>query len=146
MLPPFPSNTKEQIRQMIDYDGRQVTFYVVESVSGCYLCDLDPISQTSTDSYCPICSGQYWIETYSGWDVTAHVTWGKHDSKQWETGGMIDNGDCTVKFIFSGWMQDIIDDTKYVIVDDREMNIVNVILRGVPEINRVLVNLKEKEA
>lgn len=145
-LPLFPANTKDTIREMIDMIGRDVTFYTKASVSGCYACSLDPFTDTSTDSFCPVCSGQYWIPTYSGWDVKAHVTWGVLDNQQWQTGGMIDNGECTVKFIYSGWMEPIIHDAEYVIVDNRIMDVQpGIILRGVPEINRVIVKLKEKE-
>lgn len=145
-LPLFPSNTKDLIEQMILTDGRPVTFYTA-TYSGCPICSLDPISDTSVDSFCPVCSGAYWIPTYSGWDVVAHVTWGTLDNKGWETGGMIDNGECTVKFIYSGYMQDIINEAEYVLVDNRTMDVQpGIILRGVPEINRIIVKLKEKEA
>src|SRR5689334_15173581 len=105
MLPTFPNDYVDQIRQMIEIDGRLVSF-VVATLSGCPVCSLDPISNTSTDSFCPTCSGQYWIPTYSGWDIKAHVTWGVLDDQSWATGGMIDNGACTVKFMWSGWMDD----------------------------------------
>lgn len=131
---------------MINMDGRPVTFYVVASVSGCPSCELDPVTQTSTDSYCPVCSGVYWIPTYSGWGVVAHVTWGQLDRQAWETGGMLDNGECTVKFIYSGYMEPIIHDAAYVVVDDRIMDVQpGIILRGVPQKNRVIVKLKERE-
>ncbi len=145
MLAPFPTNTKQLIEEMIQQDGREITFYTA-TYSGCSVCSLDPISDTSTDSFCPTCSGLYWIPTYSGWSTIAHVTWGVLDNKGWESGGMLDNGDCTVKFIYSGYMQDIIDNTEYVVVDDREMDVQpGTIFRGVPDINRVIVKLKEKE-
>lgn len=146
-LTPFPANTKDLIEEMISYDGREVTFYIVATLSGCPDCNLDPVSDTSTDSFCPTCSGVYWIPTYSGWNTIAHVTWGTLDNKNWETGGMLDDGNCQVKFIYSGWMQDIIDNAEYVVVDDRVMDVQpGIILRGVPEINRVIVKLKEKES
>jgi hypothetical protein len=144
-LPPFPTTTRDQINEMIQMDGREVSFYVIDTISGCWLCSLDPITNTSTDSYCPVCSGEYWLETFSGWDVTAHVTWGKSESKSWETGGMLDNGDCTVKFIYSGGYEEIVHSSQFVIVDHREMDVDKIILRGVPEINRIIVSLKEKE-
>ncbi len=146
MLPLFPSNTKDLIEEMIMMDGREVTFYTA-TYSGCSDCSLDPVSNTSVDSFCPTCSGEYWIPTYSGWDTIAHVTWGILDNKNWVTGGMLDDGTCTVKFIYSGWMQEIIDNAQYVVVDERVMDVQpGIILRGVPEINRVIVKLKEKEA
>lgn len=149
MIPAFPppTTTRAIITEIINQDGRQVTFGIPVAASGCYNCDLDPISNTSINSYCPVCSGQYWIHTYSGWDVTAHVTWGRSEEKDWQTGGMIDNGDCQVKFMYSGWMQEILDNAEYVVVDDRIMSPIpgGIILRGVPEINRVIVKLREKE-
>jgi hypothetical protein len=145
MVIPFPTNTRTQIEAIINEDGRPVTFYVVESVEACDVCSLGPISETSTDSFCPSCSGEYWLPTYSGWAVTAHVTWGKHDEKAWETGGMIDNGECSVKFMHTSSAEEIVHSSQYVIVDDRTMDISKIILRGVPEVNRIIVVLKERE-
>lgn len=145
MLPLFPSDTRDQIEQIIDMIGRTVTFYGVESLSGCQYCSLDPITDTSTDSYCPVCSGNYWIAVYSGWDVTAHVTWGKTEDKAWMTGGMIDNGDIMVKVMHTPEAEETVLNAEYVVVDGRELDIKNITIRGVPEVNRILVNLKEKE-
>ncbi len=146
MLPAFPTNTRELIEQMINYDGRDVTIYTVETVSGCALCNLDPFSDTSTDSYCPSCSGLYWIPTYSGWTTTAHVTWGRSEDKAWETGGMIDNGECSVKIMHSQEAEDLVYNAAFIVVDGREMNVQpGIILRGVPQVNRIIVNLREKE-
>lgn len=145
MIAPFPSNTRDVINDIINEDGRPVSFFVVDTVTACPACTLDPVSDTSTDSFCPTCSGMYWIYTYSGWEVVAHVTWGKSESRAWETGGMLDNGDCTVKFIYSGGYEDIVHSSQYVIVDGREMDVERIILRGVPEVNRIIVSLKEKE-
>lgn len=145
MLPLFPDNTREIITDIIDMIGRDVTFYVVTSISGCSLCSLDPVSNTSTDSFCPTCSGEYWIPTYSGWVTTAHVTWGRSEDKQWVTGGMVDDGTVTAKFMHTADAEEIVHNAKYVIVDDREMDVVDIILRGVPAVNRIIVKLKEKE-
>lgn len=146
MLPAFPSNTREQIEQMILMDGRTVTFYVIDTLSGCSLCSLDPITNTSTDSFCPTCSGDYWIPTYSGWDVTAHVTWGRSESRAWETGGMLDNGDCTVKYMHTPSGEYMALNAEYVMVDGRKMDIQpGITLRGIPDVNRIIVHLKEEE-
>jgi hypothetical protein len=145
MIAPFPQGTREIINSMINEVGREVTFYVVESLAFCSVCDLDPITNTSIDSYCTTCSGEYWIPTFSGWNVTAHVTWGKSENRAWDTGGMLDNGDCTVKFIYSGGYEEIVHSSKYAIVDNREMDVEKIILRGIPEVNRIIVSLKEKE-
>ena len=144
-IAPFPNNTRQQIEEMIEQDGRPVTFYIVESTTECPMCSLDPISNTSTDSFCPTCSGEYWIPVYSGWTITAHVTWGKADNRAWETGGMLDNGDCSVKFMYSGAYQNFVEISEYAIIDSRIMDVQRVIPRGVPEINRLIVELKERE-
>lgn len=144
-LPPFPANTRQLIEEMISYDGRDVTFYIITTVSGCDSCNLDPLTNTSVDSYCATCSGMYWIPFYSGWTVTAHVTWGRSEDIQWVTGGMIDNGECQVKFMHTDEAERVVFSSQWVDVDGREMDIDRIILRGVPEINRILVKLKEKE-
>jgi len=145
MLPPFPDNTRELIEEMIGMDGRPVTFYVVDSITSCPICNLDPITNTSTDSFCIICSGEYWIPTYSGATMSGHVTWGKMENRAWETGGMLDNGDCTVKVMHTDEREEIIHSSKFVIVDEREMDVSRIVLRGIPVVNRIIVVLKEKE-
>lgn len=144
----FPTNTREQIEFMIGQDGRDVTFYVIDTLSGCYACSLDPTTNTSTDSFCPVCHGVYWIPTYSGITVSGHVTWGRADSLQWPTGGMVNNGDCQVKVMYSGGQTELLYSAEYVMVDDRKMNVQpnGVIPRGVPEVNRVIFILQEEEA
>jgi len=147
MIPAFPTNTRAIITEIINQDGRQVTFNVLATASGCYNCDLDPVSNTSIDSYCPVCSGQYWINTYSGWTTVAHVTWGRSEEKDWQTGGMIDNGECQVKFMHTPEAEDVVYRAEYVVVDQRIMQPLpgGIILRGVPEVNRIIVRLREKE-
>lgn len=145
MLPLWPSNTRPQIEEIIGMIGRNVTFYTVASQEACPFCVLDPITNTSTDSYCPTCSGDYWINIYSGWTVLAHVTWGQSESKNWMTGGMLDDGTCQVKVMHTPSGEGIIYSSQWVDVDGREMDIERITLRGVPEVNRILVRVKEKE-
>lgn len=145
MLPQFPLNTRQFIQEMIDQIGRPVEFYNIVTVSGCPDCDYDPVAETSTDSFCPTCSGEYWIATYSGLQLDAHISYGEIDNKAWMTGGIIDNGIITAKVMHSGWIEEYINETEYVTIEDREYDIVNVDIRGVPEVNRIIIKLKEKE-
>lgn len=145
LIAPFPANTRQYVEAIINQIARDVTFYIVDTLSGCSLCSLDPISNTSTDSFCPLCSGEYWIPTYSGATMSGYVKWGQSEHKDWETGGKIDNGDCIITVLHTAERESIIYSSEYVIVDDREMNFKDIILRGVPQINRILVVLKEKE-
>ena len=142
---PAPAVTKEIITAIIHEIGRDVLFFYPTSLSGCNLCSLDPVTNTSTDSFCPLCNGEYWIPTFSGVTMSGKVTWGKSELKGWETGGLVDTGDCQVTVIHSDYVEDIIFSSEYVVVDNRELNVKDIILRGVPSVNRILVVLKEKE-
>lgn len=139
----WPSGTREQIEDMIEAIGRNVIFQI-PTVSGCSLCDLDPITNTSVNSFCPVCSGTYWISTYSGYTVKAHVTWKFADKNDWQTGGYTFVGDGIIKVMYSGVTMSAIDNADYVIVDDKTVNIEKITLLGVPSINRVILDFKER--
>lgn len=140
----FPSNTKQTISDIINADGRDVVFYTYSSYA-CSACSLDPITNTSTDSFCLVCSGLYWIPVYSGHTYKAHVTWKFADYKDWSTGGWVFVGDGIVKVLLSGNIMDVINSTKYVVVDNKQVTIEKITLLGVPEVNRVVLDFKEKE-
>src|SRR5690349_21577545 len=140
----WPAGTRDVIEEIINAIGRDVTF-VTSTLSGCYNCDLDPVTDTSTDSFCPICSGLYWIPTYSGHDITAHVTWKFSDKQDWQTGGMTFLGDGIVKVMYSGPYMDIIEETDYMVVDGSQVNIEKVTLLGVPSVNRIILDFKERQ-
>ena len=142
----WPSNTDDTISDIIDAIGRQVTFYVYSSypcpASGCYL---DPVTGESTNSFCTTCSGDYWIKVYSGVDVQAHVTWKYADYNNWQTGGYVFHGDGIIKVMLENDTLDLLDNTAYIGVDDKQVNIEKITLRGVPSPNRVIIDFKEKE-
>ena len=142
----FPTNTKQLITEMIDTIGREVIFYTISSypctASTCYL---DPVNNTSTNSFCPVCSGKFWIAAYSGTMRKAHVTWKFADLKQWETGGWNFVGDGIIKVMYSGNIMDIIDSTDYILVDDKKVNIDKITVLGVPSLNRIIIDFKERE-
>ena len=139
----FPSGTRDTIENIINAIGRPVTF-VTSTVSGCYNCSLDPVTDTSTDSFCAVCSGVYWIHTWSGYDITAHITWKFADKDDWTTGGLTFLGDGIVKIMYSGPYMDIVDSTDYIVVDGKQANIEKVTLLGVPSINRIILDFKER--
>ncbi len=124
---------------------RPISFEYVASISGCSVCSLDPITDTSTDSFCPTCSGVYWIKTISGVDIKAHVTWKSADGLDWYSGGQQFVGDCLVKVIYNAYNFTIIDNSDGVFVDDRDMQISKVNLLGAPTINRITLSLKERD-
>lgn len=123
---------------------RPVSFEYVIAISGCYECSLDPVTDTSTDSFCPICSGSYWIKLTSGININAHVTWANADSLNWYSAGQQLDGDCAVKVIYNSENYGVILNSEGVIVDDRNMQIKKVKLLGAPTVNRISLSLKER--
>ena len=107
-------------------------------------CSLDPITDTGTNSFCVTCSGLYWIPVFSNYSVNAHITWGNADQLNWVTGGQLIDGDCRVQVKYTSELITELDRTDYVIVDEKNFEINSKIYRGVPELNRVLIDLIEK--
>jgi hypothetical protein len=140
----WPEGTKEIIEEIIGQIGREVEFVQV-TYSSCPACMLDPITNTSTNSFCDVCSGLYWIPLFSGVTISAHVTWKPSDILQWESGGQMFTGDCLVKVMYTDGNYQIVNEAKYLVVDGKELNVINITLLGVPSINRILIETKEKE-
>lgn len=139
----WPSGTRQTIENIIEAIGRNVTFYS-STLSGCYNCSLDPVTDTSTNSFCTVCSGIYWIPTWSGNDIKAHVTWKFADQDEFTTGGRVFLGDGIIKIMYSGPYMDIVNSAEYVAVDGKQVNIQKVTLLGVPSINRIVLDFKER--
>jgi hypothetical protein len=125
--------------------GRDTLWYVTISSYPCPLCDLDPVSNTSTDSFCNTCGGDYWIPVQSGILISGHVTWGHSELLNWQNGGKLDDGECRVQVKYDPDNLYAVDNADYVIVDEKKMNIKKRVLRGVQNINRILVDLIEEE-
>ena len=81
--------------------GRLVTVVVPAVTAACTVCSLDPVTGLSTDSFCPVCSGSYWITAYSNYTMSGHITWYPMDSLDWRTGGQIFNGDVRVQVAYT---------------------------------------------
>jgi hypothetical protein len=128
-----------------DAIGREVTFYVVASSVPCSICSLDPVTNESTNSFCPICSGTYFIPTYSGVSLNAHITWGGTDQLQWQTGGQLFDGDCRLQIKYTPSNVLVVENSKWVDVDGKRLAQSKVHLRGVKELNRILVDLIQDE-
>lgn len=149
MLPILPKSLiKDQIEEIItNSTGRDVSIFYVYSSYACPNPDdsYDPINDTSTDSFCPTCSGNWWIDTYSGVTWSGHVTW-KYDYKnEFETGGRVFIGDVQAKFMHSDERETILKTPKtYLVIDDITVDIVKLTQLGNP-INRVIVSCKERE-
>ena len=141
----WPDDTKEVIDNIRGAIGRDVEFYVVASSIACSVCSLDIITGHSTDSFCPLCSGVYWIPAYSGYTISGHITWGNADFENWYPGGQQFDGDVRVQIEYTIANLDIVDSTIYAHVDNKVMEIKSYIHRGIQAINRILFDMIEKE-
>ena len=124
--------------------GREVNF-ITHTVSGCSACSLDPVTNTSTDSWCLTCSGRYWIETYSGTLISGHITWGQADILNWYSAGQQFDGDCRVQIKYTITNLELVKTCDWVEVDDKKLQVKKTILRGVQPLNRILIDLVELE-
>lgn len=141
------AHTKEVTDSIREAIGRTISFFVVASSIPCTAsgCNLDPVTNTSTNSFCTVCSGEYWIPVYQETQLTAHVTWGYSERLGWVSGGQLDEGECRVQIEYTPANEQIVRDAKYLIVDGRTMEKVKPLYRGVKTINRILIDLQEKE-
>jgi hypothetical protein len=144
----WPSNTQTRdvvnaIRRVI---GRPVVFQVPYSTectySGCYL---DPITGNSTDSFCPVCSGTHFINTYSGVTISGHVTWAMEGNDHPYAPGIQIDGDVRIQIELTDANITVCDSAKWLEVDGKKVEIHKRILRGFQELNRVLLDCKELE-
>ena len=141
----FPEDTEATIDSIRDAIGRPTEWHTV-TLSGCSLCELDPITNTSIDSFCPICSGAYWLPSYTINTISGHVTWGYSEQLGWVTGGQLAEGECRVQIKYTIANLDIIENAEKIFVDGKEMQMEKKTLRGVKNINRILIDLNEKES
>lgn len=131
----------DDIRNQI---GRGVEFYV-PTYSGCGICVLDPYTNTSTDSTCSGCDGEYWIPSYAITVITGHITWGSSDLLNWQTGGQLFEGDCRIQIKYTAENIQVVEGTEYLVADEKKLEVQSKILRGVPTLNRIILDCIEKE-
>lgn len=141
----FPSNTEDIIDAIRGAIGRNVTFVEITERTPCPVCGIDPVTNTAIDPFCTTCSGYGYLYTYSGTTISGHVTWGHSELLNWQTGGQLDDGECRVQVKYTVANADLVENASWVEIDGRKMQKVKIILRGVPAINRILVDLIEQE-
>lgn len=141
----FPSNTKTVIDQIRGIIGRDITIYVTITGIACTQpgCSLDPVTNLSTDSFCTVCGGNYWLDTVSGCTVSGHIRWLGADKPMWVSGGVIEDGDCKVTITHSEENLNNVKNSKYFVVDNIEMYLKEYKLKGVQPINRIQIILLE---
>lgn len=139
----FPE-TKTTIDAIRNAIGRNITF-VSDIVTNCPVCSLDPVSGGSTNSFCTTCGGKYYIVTDNNVSVLAHVTNGRVDQLGWASGGQFEEGDCRAQIEYTTANEAIVANTRKIIVDGKEYRIKNKEYRGVPQINRIILYLKQED-
>lgn len=139
----FPSTTDtiDLIREAI---GRNIIIDTV-TLSGCYNCSLDPVTNESNNAFCNVCGGKYWITLTTPHTIKAHVSSGKIDNLNWVPGGQLMEGDCVIQVKYTEEINSYVLSGVLYHIDGRDFIKDTHIYRGVPEINRIIVNLKEKD-
>lgn len=124
--------------------GRPVIF-VAEIKTDCPACNLDPITDTSTNPFCLVCSGVGYLIVYSGTTISGHITQGPTDYMQWFVGGQLKDGECRVQIEYTPGNITVVDNAVYAMIDGTKFDVRKKILRGVKAINRILVDLIQRE-
>ena len=143
----WPDNTTDIIDDIRDAIGRNITIYTTVSGIACTVsgCDLDPVTNLSTNQFCTTCGGEYWINTTSGVTILAHVRMKNVDVPVWTVGGFIVDGDAQVQVKYTVATLAAIEGADYYDVDGKQFLQKDLSFRGVPSVNRIVVTLVEKE-
>ena len=142
----FPSNTKDIIDQIRIAIGREVLFQTVTQ-SGCIAsgCGVDPITHTAINPFCSVCSGVGYTTTLSGLGVLAHISWKPSGLLNWIVAGQYYTGDCLLQVEYTPTNRSLVEDAKYVVVDDKRLRVETKTPRGVPSLNRILLECRLEE-
>jgi len=148
MVIAWPDDTAEIIDDIREVIGRDITIFV--TVSGIECPDptdsFDPVTGLSTNQFCPTCGGSWYLNTTSGFITKAHITeLNNLDQPVWVSGGLIVEGDSRVQFKLTASSVFAVENADYYLVDNKEYIQKDVSYRGVPELNRVIVTLVERE-
>lgn len=141
----FPLDTRDMINKIRESIGRVVTFYYEDGYTTCPTCDLDPTTGLSTDSFCPTCSGLYYIPNILSSGIMAHITWKPSEKISIIPAGGFIEGDVRLQIEYTLDTSFVVDRTKYVIVDGKSFEVLSYDLRGVPEINRIVLYCRRME-
>ena len=143
----FPNNTKDKIDDIRDAIGRTIIFNSLAGQQACTAsgCSLDPVTNVSTNSFCPVCGGEYWVDVISGYPLTAHVRWNSMDKGVGYTAGEVFEGECRVQIEYTALNVTIVNTSETVEVDGKLMSIDRRIYKGVPTLNRIVLILNEEE-
>ena len=138
------SSIIDEIRNTI---GRGITINIPVTGIACtnILDSLDPVTNLSTNQFCAVCGGKYWLNTISGVSVSAVIIWKGAEINNQYPGGYVVDGDCSVQIKYTVTSMDWIDRAISYIVDGRTLVKKSIALKGVKPINRIIITLDEKE-
>jgi len=140
---PDTKDTKDAIRLVI---GRDIDF-IFKSFTECSTCSglgyYDEVNQSSLNSFCPVCSGMYWIASESIVTVNSHVRWRAADEPQREVGGETVMGDCIITIASDALTSSQLDNIQEIRVDERNLVPMRIIPRGVPNIDRYRIMARQ---
>jgi hypothetical protein len=139
----WPSNTREIIDEIRGTIGRDVTIHYTTSGVPCTTCQLDSLTGKSFDPFCPDCGGTGIVTSGLDTTVSGHVLWNKVNSKYNSPAGNIFTGDCKVTVGYDEEVLTIIESSEYFLVDDVRLYLEDYDLRGVKEINRIAISLRQ---
>lgn len=139
----FPSDTKDIIDAIRDTIGREIEIHYTTSGAVCTTCDIDSVTGRSMNPFCPTCDGRGYLEVPLVYSAQAHVRWTNVGDKYKSPAGEIDTGNCVVTVEYVDGLPIIIDSSDYFLVDDVRLYFMEYDLRGVQEINRIVVNLQQ---
>lgn len=137
------NSTIQEIRNTI---GRELTINVRVPGTACPICDLDPVTNVSTNPFCPVCNGFYWIDTLNGVTVSGHILWSPADSPYKTSGGLLPEGACKVTIAYTDSNRQYVEDADSFLVDGKTLSLKSYALRGVPSPNRIRIILTEEVA
>lgn len=139
----FPS-TKDTIDKIRHAIGRETHFFT-ENETPCTGCSLDPVTLTTTNPFCTVCSGIGYTYTYDDVMISAHITWGGVDNLNWVTGGQLMEGDVRLQIEYTPYTLNLVNTVDYIVVDARKVMINKKILRGAQPLNRIILDCSLEE-
>ena len=141
----WPSNTEDIIDEIRDTIGRDITILTTVSGIACSICALNPVSNLSTNPFCPECGGTYWKNTASGYIINAHIGIGEIDLPWRVAAGHIEKGEIIAQIKYTPENLYAVEHAQHYLVDGKIYLQDDISYRGVPEINRMVITLREQE-
>ncbi len=138
------TQVNDAIKEMRSKIGREITIQVRMDGIPCSICNLDPTTNLSTDPFCPVCHGLYWLNTISGVLVSGHVLWSPSEMPYKTAGGLFPEGACKVTIEYTDDNLHNVEKAARFIVDHKELSLKSYTLRGVPTPNRIRLVLVEE--